>query len=297
MRSVINAFLEVMNKEMREGVIVIAACNDVEDLDPAILRDGRFDHKLEIMLPGREATEDILRKNLPETFDIEPLMDSCIGQTPANINGAVRKAKSRARIRKTEMTAEMILKEMSPFSWKRDAVRKRTAAHECGHAIVAAALGGHRVKRLIVRANGGGSAYIEGGMGEMIIDDILSEISILMAGKVAEEAVLGDWSAGIGGSVKSDIARATHLAVGIDARFGLGEGSSLYFDGKNHQWLSDETSRAKAEAIIAKGEERARSIIALNRDLLTEMSDILKTELVMEEDAIEPWLGRVRSLS
>lgn len=293
MTGIINGFLEVMNKDSRKGVIVIAACNSPDELDPAIKRDGRFDHKIEVMLPGREATEDILRKNLPEGFDVAALMDASIGQTPANINGAVRKAKSRARIKKVALTPDLILREMSATAWRRAESRLRAAAHECAHAIVARAVGGKRVKRVVVRADGAGAAYFEGGMGEGRMEDVTREIAVLMAGKVGETVICGEHSAGIGGSQQSDLARATHLAIGIDARFGLGEGADFYYGGKDHEWLMSEPAREKATAIVREGEALARRIIGANDEVLRGMTEALRAELVMDEDAMEPWLSRV----
>lgn len=114
-----------------------------------------------------------------------------------------------------------------------------------------------------------------------------------MAGKVGETVICGEHSAGIGGSKQSDLARATHLAIGIDARFGLGEGADFYYGGKDHEWLMSEPAREKATAIVREGEALARRIISANDEVLRGMTEALRAELVMDEDAMEPWLSRV----
>lgn len=285
-RWAINGFLECLNGPDLEGVIVVGACNDPDALDPAILRDGRLDLKAEVMLPGREAARKILETSLPEGFPIDEIIDFAIGQTPAAINGAVRKAKSEARMDQVELTPEMVRKKLVPFPGKRDEIAWRVAVHEAGHVVVANHFTPGSVKRAVIGQTGGGAAHMDYVPNEGLIEDLENRIAVMMAGRAAEEIFTGKVSAGAGGMLASDIAKATNMSIAIEARLGLGAEGLLYWDGKNHEWLDDAQARKRIQDRIIAGEQVARGVIEENKELLERIAIALKEKRVLDRKEI-----------
>lgn len=287
MRWAINGFLECLNGPDLQGVVVIGACNNPDALDPAILREGRMDLKAEVMLPGREAAAKILQTSLPEGFPIEDIIDFAIGLTPAVINGAVRKAKSESRLEEIELTPELVRKKLVPFPGKRDEIAWRVAVHEAGHVVVANHFTPGSVKRAVIGQTGGGAAHMDYVPNEGLIEDLENRIAVMMAGRAAEEIFTGKVSAGAGGSLSSDIAKATNMAIAIEARLGLGAEGLIYWDGKNHDWLDDTEARKRVQDRINQGDEVARRVIGENSDLLLSIAKSLKEKRVLDRNEIE----------
>ena len=124
-RQVINAFLAEMDgMARREGVIVVAACNDVAALDPAIIRPGRFDRIVEMPHPGPKGLRRILAVHAADAFDagqLDGLVRDAVGCTPAEIEAAIREARSRARAFARNLAPEdlrAVLAEWNGGSWR-----------------------------------------------------------------------------------------------------------------------------------------------------------------------------------
>ncbi|NDV50579.1 AAA family ATPase [Salipiger sp. PrR003] len=291
--AVINAFLQHLNGDDLEGVLIVGACNNIQSIDPAILREGRLDHKVEVMLPGSAACRQILKNCLPTDFDVEPLVTYALGETPARINGAVRKARSEARHSGRDLNWEDVRKELSPHRSRRQDILRRVSAHEVGHAIVAKALGRGDAERLVTRQSGGGAAYIEGPPLEGLVEDYEDEMAVLLAGREAEKLVTGTRTGGAGGSAKSDLARATKIAVSIEARLGLGGSSMIWTNGPDHEWLNSEKNRGLVAKRLNSAEKLAQMVLEDNEELLLDMTDRLEAERVMEGKELSEWLEKV----
>ncbi len=160
-RNVINALLEEIDKIARcEGVLLIAATNDRDAIDPAILRPGRFDLHLEVPLPDAEALCGILRAHCPLPEDqLRPLAQQAVGLSAADLDAAIRASRSLARAERRvwqpdDLKSHLGITLAPPESdW-------RVAVHECGHAIVFETLGLGTITRLLLRRDGGGEAQI-----------------------------------------------------------------------------------------------------------------------------------------
>ncbi|MCE6950126.1 AAA family ATPase [Cereibacter sphaeroides] len=290
---VINGFLEQMDRISREeGVIVIGACNFPERIDPAVLRAGRFDLKIEVPLPDGDAIFGMLRRSLGEDFpeaDMRALARAAIGRSSADVDAAVRKARSAARSAGRALRLEDIRAEFAPAGPAREAVEWRTAVHECGHAFAAIAFGRGSIERLTLTPEGGITTRMPVD-DEGLLAEIESEMAYLMAGRAAERLVFGEVSAGAGGPEHSDLAKATALAVMLDTRFGLGAYGSLWIDGTPDVLLRDPEVRDRVRTRVDAAEARAGALLARHKDRLEAMARVLVRERLLTGRTLIDWL-------
>jgi hypothetical protein len=225
--SITNTLLECMDGfERREGVVVIAACNDAARLDPALVRAGRLDRHIAIPLPDMPALLGIFRAHLGaelEGADLRAVALAARGHTGADVERWVRQARRVARTasRALELADLLDVVRNGEPEWPAD-VRKRVGYHEAGHAIALLALGIAEPKALSIGAGGG---LAESDLGEIQAQTrphLEQVIVALLAGRAAEQLVFGEATAGAGGSENSDLARATQLATRLETAYGLG---------------------------------------------------------------------------
>ena len=273
---VINGFLEQMDAISRkEGLIVIGTCNHPERIDPAILRAGRFDLHIEIGRPGPAALAQILRAKLGNGFDSEAiaaLARTASGCTPAQIDAAVRMARSVCRAERRDLRLDDIRDALS-LPPQHDALDWRIALHEAGHAVICSALNLGEITRITLTPQGG---EIARGLPrhQMLLEHMEDEIAYTLAGRAAERLLLGDASAGAGGGEESDLAIATRIAVMIETHFGLGSLGPIWSGAQDIGKL-DAATQKLVSARLREGEERAATtlrqhqaqLIALAREL------------------------------
>lgn len=228
---VINAFLaEVDGVRDMEGVVLIGATNNAAALDPAIVRPGRFDRTVRVPRPGPAAVRNILahhlRDDLPEA-DLELIAPLASGLSAAAIDAAIREARSRAReaersfaVADLEAVLQPALAPSAERTW-------RIAVHEAGHLIVALRLT-DAVPRRITATPHGGSVEFDWPAPPATRAEIEARLAVHLAGRAAEEVILGEPSAGAGGDDASDLARATDLALRLETQFALGASGLLY---------------------------------------------------------------------
>ncbi|WP_245413500.1 AAA family ATPase [Mangrovicella endophytica] len=229
-RSITNGLLECLDgASRREGVIILAACNDGRNLDPALVRSGRLDRRFRIELPDEQALAGIIRShlgnNLADDF-VQPIATALAGTTSgADVVRIARDARRIARLAGRDVAGEDLLAAALPPETRPAAVLKRVAIHEAGHAVVYMLFGGAPSSLSIVRdaENGGGvTLEVDEATMEGRRRDIEAMIVPILAGRAAEEIILGSVSAGAGGADSSDLARATTLLMQIEAQLGLG---------------------------------------------------------------------------
>lgn len=234
---VVAALLECIDgAEGREGVVVVGACNHPERLDAALVRAGRLDRHVRIPLPDRKGREGILRWHLQGQLpdvDLADIAARTEGWNGASLEQLVRQARRLARRGRREMTVDDLLSgvpEPVPLS---EALRRRMAIHEAGHAVVGLVVDAGEViaasiaSTMIPQAgdqNGGGVTFREIGYRERTRTQILDGIAVRLGGIAAEEVLLGDRSAGAGGSEGSDLHGATLSALAFEASYGFGDG-------------------------------------------------------------------------
>ena len=231
-----------------EGVIVLAATNRPDILDPALLRPGRFDRQIHVGAPDVKGREEILKvhsrgKRLDATVDLKLVARSTVGFTGADLSNlmneaAIRAARQNRKVLTMEDLNESMMKVMAGPE-KRSRVRQRkdlkeTAIHEAGHAVAMYHLPTQDpVLQITIVPRGqslGATWHVpKDDSFNMTRNQMYEQIVSLLGGRVAEALFLGDISVG----ASNDIDRATKLARDMVARYGMCEalGTVSYLDG------------------------------------------------------------------
>ena len=231
-----------------EGVIVLAATNRPDILDPALLRPGRFDRQIQVGRPDVKGREDILKvhaknKKLDASVDLKTVAQSTPGFTGADLSNLLNEAAiMAARNDRPVLTMEDMNEAMMKIvagPAKRSRVRTRrdlktTALHEAGHAVATYCLPTQDPVlhiTIIPRGNSLGSTWSlpHDDSSNMTRNEMYEQIVTLLGGRVAEDLFIGDISVG----ASNDIDRATKLAKDMVARYGMCEklGTVSYLDG------------------------------------------------------------------
>ncbi len=281
-----------------EGVVVLAATNRADVLDPALLRPGRFDRQIYVGLPDIKGREDILKihvkgKPLSEDVDLRTLAQGTAGFTGADLENLVNEgALLAARRDRDYITMEDFRQaEIKVIAGpeKRSRVissheRELTAWHEAGHAVVMETLPEHDPVNqitIVPRGQAGGMTIAlpeedRSFLSKRYLED---RIVALLGGRMAEKLCLGDISTGAG----SDIQRATDIARKMVAVYGISETiGSVCFEGGHDEVFIGRTmsqGRSYSEAVAAQIDEEVRRVVdeAGRRceDILTEKRAIL----------------------
>jgi cell division protease FtsH len=296
------------------GVIMIAATNRPDVLDPALLRPGRFDRRVMVDAPDVLGRKEIFKvhlrgKPIEEDIDVETLAKLTPGFTGADIMNVVNEAailaarrdKSKIAMSEFDEARDRVL--MGPERKSRmtsDKKLKVVAYHELGHAIVAAKIPNSKpVYKITVvprGMSGGATWYLPKEEGLQTKQDMLDDIAAALGGRVAEELVFGDVTTG----AVSDLDHATDLARAMVCEYGMSDRLGPLRLGRRHgnpflgrdimedRDYSEDVARAideEVRAIIDQGYERARRILSDNREKMDEICVILleKETLTREE--------------
>ena len=298
--------VEMDGFESNDGVILVASTNRPDVLDPALLRPGRFDRRVVVGRPDVRGREGILKVHtrkipLDENVDISVIARGTPGFTGADLANIVNEAAlNAARFNKKVVT-------MSDFEIAKDKVlmgaerrsmvlsdheKKLTAYHEAGHTLVGLKMPSadpvHKVS-IIPRgmALGVTQQLPEADRHSYTKEYILSQISILMGGRLAEEIYFGADKITTGAS--NDIERATELARSMVCEYGMSELGPLTFGKKDeqiflgreinqHRDYSEDTAiliDREVKKIIAEQYERARQVLEENADAMVRLSEAL----------------------
>ena len=296
--------VEMDGFEGNQGVIVIAATNRPDVLDPALLRPGRFDRQVTVDYPdikGREAILRLYAKNKPmaEDVDLNKIAKLTPGMTGADLENILNEAAILATRRKLKVIdTDLISEAMKRVSWgpeKKSRVvtpenKFNTATHEVGHAIVMRKLPNcDPIDELSVIQRGralGYTSYIPSDdRTSLTRGKMLDEIAGLMGGRMAEKIRLSDISTG----ASNDLKRATELARRMVTEFGMSEevgpvflaGDAEVFICREwgHQREYSETMAAdidrEVRRILEEAAERAGRIIEENAEAMTRVIDAL----------------------
>ena len=264
-----------------EGIVVIAATNRADVLDPALLRPGRFDRQIQVNRPNLKGREDILKvharnKPLEPGVDLAKVAKVTVGFTGADLANllneaallSARRGKSLIGMDEIEEAYNKII--MGPKKKTHvmnDAEKKNTAYHEAGHAVVGYLVGCDPVHMITIVPTGRGalgytSFRPEADRYQMYKQDYKNEIAMGLGGRAAEEITFGDVTSG----AYSDIQRATETAKRMVTLFGMSEklGPRRFGSDQNEVFLGrDFSSNADySEAIAAVIDEEIHSIIS-----------------------------------
>ena len=300
-----------------DGIIVIAATNRPDILDPALLRPGRFDRQITVNYPDIKGREEILlvhAKNKPfeESVDFAKIAKTTAGFTGADLANLLNEAsllaarRGKSLIGMEDIEDAFIRVIAGPKKKSRamkDREKKNTAYHEAGHAIVAHVLPTmDPVQQISIIPSGNALGYTLNPPKEdkysVYKNELKEKIAMLLAGRAAEEIIFGD----ISGGASNDIERATDIAKKMVTRLGMSEVLGLRAFGSGHsevflgrdfsssQDYSDETAAkidAEIHAIISNAYANAKQILTDNIDKLHFIEEFLMKNEIMDGEQFE----------
>ena len=308
-----------------EGVIVLAATNRPDILDPALLRPGRFDRQIHVGRPDVKGREEILKvhakdKKLDDSVNLKIVARSTSGFTGADLSNLLNEAaimaarENRGVLNMEDMNEAMMKILAGPAKKSRVQTRrdlKTTAIHEAGHAVATYKLPTQDPVRhitIIPRGQSLGSTWSlpHDDSSNMTRNEMYEEIVTLLGGRVAEALFIGDISVG----ASNDIDRATKLAKDMVARYGMCErlGTVSYLDGgevfigRDYQTTKSYSEKVagtiddEVKVLIDKAYDHCKQILSDNADKLNALVEFLlanesmsgeQFEALMEGRAIE----------
>jgi len=307
--------VEMDGFEGNEGIIIIAATNRVDVLDPALLRPGRFDRRVMVQKPdikGRVAILKVHTRKIPvaDNVDVEIVARGTPGFTGANLENLVNEAALNAAhhdkkqvemIDFDEAKDKVIMGSARKSLLMSDIEKKHTAYHEAGHAIVAHVLPPndpvYKVT-IIPRGPALGVTMTLPKEDQFSLSAKKSEamISFMMGGRIAEEIIFGHYTTG----ASNDIQKATDLARRMVTEWGMSkklgpinfnhESQNVFLgrDMNKSSHISEQTAQLidqEVSDIVKRNNERARTILVEHKDKLEAMAEaLLKYETIEHED-------------
>jgi cell division protease FtsH len=310
---------EIDGFSRHEPVIVIAATNRPDVLDPALIRPGRFDRQISLDLPQKKARQEILQVHMKklamaENIDVDLLAAATVGFSGADLKNLVNEAALLAAKKEKKQV------EMEDFNESRDKIimgvrreerlsdeeRKMVAYHEAGHALTALLLPGTDPLRKVTIVPRGRSL---GATEQVPIEDrhnvgkkyLLNRIAVMMGGRAAEEEVFGDITSGAG----DDLKQATQTARRMVCQWGMSKkvGLIVFRKGEPHPFLgrelteerdySEATARKideEVQSILEECHQKALNVLQENRTKLDQLAEELMKHETLSLDEIEKLL-------
>lgn len=311
--------------ESHEEVIVMAATNRPDVLDPALLRPGRFDRHIVIDRPGWKERKSIFEvyvrdKTLADDVDLETMARGTPGMTGADIENlaneaalvAIRKNKEKIDMSDFEEAKDVILMGSVREETISDVEKRITAYHEAGHALVAWELPGtDPIHKVSILPRG-----IAMGVTQLLPEEdrhyypktyLMGRLSVALAGRVAEKIVFNDVSSG----AQNDLKEATSLAEKMVAQWGMSDkvGPLNLGRGEEHPFLGRELAQPKRYSedmawlmdqeireLIIEAESKSEEILKSNRNALDNLAEALIKEEVLERDDVERIIKESKNL-
>lgn len=296
-----------------DGIIVIAATNRSDILDPALLRPGRFDRQITVNYPDINGRVDILKvhsrnKPLEPTVDFKEVARMTVGFTGADLANLLNEAallatrKNKSLIGMDDISEAFVRVIAGPKKKARamkESEKKNTAYHEAGHAIVAYRLELDPVQQISIIPSGRALGYTLNPPTEdkysEYKSELNSELSMLLGGRAAEEIVNGD----VSGGASNDIDRATKIAKKMITRLGMsdilgprsfGQNQGEVFLGRDFSSSQDYSEEVAAKIdseiheLISKAYEKAKDILRADIQKLHFVAEFLVKNEVMDGD-------------
>ena len=310
-----------------EGIIIIAATNRPDVLDPALLRPGRFDRQVTVSLPDANEREQILKvhaknKVLAKDVKLDNLSLRTPGFSGADLENllneaallAVRRNKNEITMDEIDEATDRVL--LGPAKTTRkitDKEKKLVSIHEAGHAVIGLKLEDaqevHKIT-IIPRGMAGGYTMMlpkEEKIAVLTKDELLAQITGLLGGRVSEEMFLGEISTG----ASDDIKRATKIARSMVTEYGMSDLGPVQYEEKSEGvFLGRDYAKSKnfsdqvaleideqTRKIIEECYEKAKKIIKENKELIFQLSDALMQYETITKEQIESIVktGKIKS--
>jgi cell division protease FtsH len=285
------------------GTVVIAATNRIDTLDSALLRPGRFDRQIEIMLPDKNARKDIIKlyldKKNSEDVNIDELADLTVYFSGAMIENLINEAALLAiRQNSDKITEEhikkaylQILAGVEKEDYDNGIQKTITSYHEAGHAFVSRyLLPENKIIRvsIIPTSKGAGGYTLSTPNSEEVMTKrkIINHLSVLMAGRASEEVFFGNEN--ITAGAQNDIEKVTSLAVDYVSKYGMNDATFI-----NYQLLSDKlrTPLTSVEASVKKLTseiyEEVLKLIESNKEKVEKIARLLMEKEVIYQDELD----------
>ncbi|MBQ5636162.1 MAG: ATP-dependent zinc metalloprotease FtsH [Selenomonadales bacterium] len=302
--------------EANSGVVIMAATNRPEILDPALVRPGRFDRQIQVLLPTEEGRFDILlihakKMRLDESVDLRRVAKVTVGFSGAELANianeaalmAVRDGRAEVNTHDFDAAIERVVAGMRRKAPLSDEVREKVAYHEVGHALAAYYLPKmdkvHKIS-IIPTAKGALGYTMQLPADERYLlgeEELKNQIAVLLGGRVAERIVFGEVSSG----ASNDLLRATMLARRMVMEFGMSdvlggvryaEERSAYLAGDTivRRDIAPQTMRLidrEVKRIIEDGEARVEELLTAHRSVMEEAAHRLQQAEVISGDELE----------
>jgi cell division protease FtsH len=307
--------------EAHESVIVMAATNRPDILDPALVRPGRFDRQVTLDLPQRQARKEILQIHAREVrmadkVDLGVVADMTVGFSGAQLENlineaallAARKGKNQVEFEDLEQSRDKIILGLEREERMSDEEKKAVAYHEAGHTLLAKLLPNvDPLQKVTIiprgRALGATEQIPQADRHNFSRSYLLNRIAIMLGGRVAEKMVYNDITTGAGDDLKS----ATQVARRMVCQWGMSEklGAVTFKQGEEHPFLGRELTEPKdfsehtaqvideeVERIVHDMEKKAREVLEPNRDKLAAIAEALMKHETLENKDIDEILER-----
>ena len=310
-----------------EGIIIIAATNRPDVLDPALLRPGRFDRQVTVSLPDANEREQILKvhaknKVLAKDVKLDNLSLRTPGFSGADLENllneaallAVRRNKNEITMDEIDEATDRVL--LGPAKTTRkitDKEKKLVSIHEAGHAVIGLKLEvAQEVHKITIIPRGMAGGYTmmlpkEEKIAVLTKDELLAQITGLLGGRVSEEMFLGEISTG----ASDDIKRATKIARSMVTEYGMSDLGPVQYEEKSEGvFLGRDYAKSKnfsdqvaleideqTRKIIEECYEKAKKIIKENKELIFQLSDALMQYETITKEQIESIVktGKIKS--
>jgi cell division protease FtsH len=300
----------------KKGVVILAATNRPESLDPALLRPGRFDRRIPAELPDLAGRESILKvhavkiKTEPD-IDFNAIARATAGASGAELANIINEAALRAVRNGRQTVTQSDLEEsvevvIAGYQRKNAVISQKEkeiiAYHEIGHALVAAkqkdSAPVHKIT-IIPRTSGALGYTMQVDEGEKFLltkEEALARIATLTGGRSAEELIFGTYTTG----ASNDIEKATKLARAMVTRYGMSDGFDMVaLETVTNQYLGGDTSLAcspetasriddEVNSIVRSSHEKAKKLLSDNLDKLHELAKyLLDKETITGEEFMD----------
>jgi len=303
--------------EPHESVVVMAATNRPDVLDPALVRPGRFDRRITLELPQKKARRQILEIHtrdvpLADDVDMETLAERTVGLSGADLKNltneasllAARKGKDKVEAEDFDQARDKILLGLEREEVLRDEEKETIAYHEAGHAVLAELLPeADSLQKVTIiprgRALGATEQIPEEDRHNLRRSYLLARIAVLVGGRASEKLVFDDISTG----AADDLKKATQMARRMVCQWGMSDrvGPVTFKTGEPHPFLGRELSEPKdysehtaqiideeVQQIVLDMQEKAKDILTSNRETLDRLAEyLLENETAYREDLDE----------
>lgn len=302
MTAAIAGFLELLDGfHSREGVVVVAACNHPDNLDPAIRRAGRLDRHYQITLPDAQSRLSILK--LHSGIELDQSEAEMFGMATEGLSGAdieqlARDARRAARRSQESLGGGHIVNQLRAVTELPEDFVRALAVHEAGHALVSMEIGHGEVTEVKIsryRLEGkysqlGYVQYGRIGAGPKSRADYLNAIAVCLAGIAAEMEVFGWFADGSSGYETADLNRATELATMLEGSLGMGH--TLLVEGSLEQLERlrsyNPDFRRRVHDDLQNEFDRVKSIIQARRTALDAIVErLMETKAMAGDEVVE----------